>query len=157
MSIPRVAEDLTPEWLSDTLGREITGVRIEPVGVGVGLVGSLFRLHLEGEGEPNTIIAKLSARGPALSAEAWAACTWPLLAGMYSDTLGFQRADNEALSVQLFKYLLREHASGDLSRERKKCPVGGSMGKLASEKRMRALLARRWMPIGLKTPSVVPG
>jgi hypothetical protein len=61
MTIPRVADDLTPEWLTDVLGREITGVQIEPVGVGVGLVGSLFRLELEGEGEPQTMIAKLSA------------------------------------------------------------------------------------------------
>ena len=58
---PRVADDLTPEWLSDALGRDITGVQLEPVGVGVGLVGTLFRLPLEGDGEPATMIAKLSA------------------------------------------------------------------------------------------------
>ena len=33
----------------------------EPIGVGVGLVGQLFRLQLEGDGEPATIIAKLAA------------------------------------------------------------------------------------------------
>ena len=49
MTIPRVAEDLTPEWLSEVLGRSIAGVAIEPIGVGVGLVGSLFRLRLDGE------------------------------------------------------------------------------------------------------------
>lgn len=60
-TIPRVAEDLTAEWLSEVLGREITGVAVEPMGVGVGLVGSLFRLRLTGESGPATIVAKLSA------------------------------------------------------------------------------------------------
>lgn len=61
MTIPRVAEDLTPEWLSDALGRRITAVQSEPMGVGVGLVGTLFRLALTGDGEPSTMIAKLAA------------------------------------------------------------------------------------------------
>src|ERR671937_305319 len=61
MKIPRVAEDLTPEWLSDALGRRITSVRAEPMGVGVGLVGTLFRVTLAGDGEPSTMIAKLAA------------------------------------------------------------------------------------------------
>ncbi|MFM7225363.1 MAG: hypothetical protein ACKO1Y_08055 [Actinomycetota bacterium] len=61
MAIPRVAEDLTAGWLSEVLGREITEVTVEPIGVGVGLVGSLFRLRLVGGGAPTTMIAKLSA------------------------------------------------------------------------------------------------
>ncbi len=61
MTIPKKLDDLTPEWLSDALGRRITAVRGEPVGVGVGLVGTLFRLTLTGDGEPATMIAKLAA------------------------------------------------------------------------------------------------
>jgi hypothetical protein len=61
MTIPKKLDDLTPEWLSDALGRRITAVRAEPLGVGVGLVGTLFRLHLRGDGEPDTMIAKLAA------------------------------------------------------------------------------------------------
>jgi hypothetical protein len=61
MTIPRVADDLTPEWLSEALGRKVTGVKSEPIGVGVGLVGILFRLQLESDGEPASIIAKLAA------------------------------------------------------------------------------------------------
>ena len=38
MTIPKTADDLTPDWLSEALGRRITGVCVEPVGVGVGLV-----------------------------------------------------------------------------------------------------------------------
>ena len=61
MTIPVVADDLTPEWLSEAFGRKITAVTTEPVGVGVGLVGTLFRLQLDGDGEPTTMIAKLAA------------------------------------------------------------------------------------------------
>jgi hypothetical protein len=61
MTIPKLATDLTPEWLSEVLHRKITAVKTEPVGVGVGLVGTLFRLTLDGDGEPNTMIAKLAA------------------------------------------------------------------------------------------------
>jgi hypothetical protein len=59
--IPRLEADLTPEWLSEALGRNITSVKSEPIGVGVGLVGLLFRLDLEGDGEPARMIAKLAA------------------------------------------------------------------------------------------------
>jgi hypothetical protein len=61
MKIPTTVDEITPEWLSAALGRPIAGVRTEPVGVGVGLVGELHRLQLAGEGEPSTIIAKLAA------------------------------------------------------------------------------------------------
>jgi Phosphotransferase enzyme family len=61
MTIPKKLDDLTPEWLSDALGRKITAVRAEPVGVGVGLVGTLFRLTLTDGGAPLTMIAKLAA------------------------------------------------------------------------------------------------
>jgi hypothetical protein len=61
MTIPRTIDDITPEWLSDALGRSVTAVTKEPVGVGVGLVGQLFRLGMEGRGEPSTVIAKLAA------------------------------------------------------------------------------------------------
>src|SRR5215510_9292826 len=61
MSIPRVADDLTPEWFSEALGANVRAVQTEPVGVGVGLVGTLFRCMLDGDAEPATIIAKLSA------------------------------------------------------------------------------------------------
>ena len=59
--IPRLESDLTAAWLSDALDRNITAVKSEPMGVGVGLVGTLFRLDLEGEGEPTRLIAKLAA------------------------------------------------------------------------------------------------
>src|SRR5438046_9686007 len=61
MTIAKSADDLTADWLSEALGRRITGVQVEPIGVGVGLVGMLFRCTVTGEGEPTTVIAKLAA------------------------------------------------------------------------------------------------
>src|ERR1700712_539018 len=61
MTIPRTVDDITAEWLSDALGRSVTSVKTEPIGVGVGLVGQLHRLQMEGKGGPTTVIAKLAA------------------------------------------------------------------------------------------------
>ncbi len=61
MTIPRTIDDITPEWLSDALGRSVMNVKTEPIGVGVGLVGQLHRLQIDGDGGPATIIAKLAA------------------------------------------------------------------------------------------------
>jgi hypothetical protein len=60
-SIPRTAEDLTPAWCSEVLGRTITSVESTPLGVGVGLVGQLFRVELNGPGGSSAVIAKLAA------------------------------------------------------------------------------------------------
>jgi hypothetical protein len=61
MTIPRTVDDLTPEWCSEALGRTITTVAPTPLGVGVGLVGQLFRLELDGPDGPATVVAKLAA------------------------------------------------------------------------------------------------
>ena len=52
MTIPRTVDDLTPEWCSDALRRKIDGVVATPLGVGVGLVGQLYRLELDGPDRP---------------------------------------------------------------------------------------------------------
>ena len=61
MTIPRVLADLTPQWCSEALGRSITTLTSTPIGVGVGLVGQLARLELDGPDGPSTMIAKLAA------------------------------------------------------------------------------------------------
>ena len=60
-TIPRTVDDLTPEWCSAALDRKITSVAASPLGVGVGLVGQLFRLELTGPDGTETLIAKLAA------------------------------------------------------------------------------------------------
>jgi hypothetical protein len=61
MNVPATIADITPEWLSDALGQPVTAMTTEPIGVGVGLVGQLYRVRMEGGGEPSTVIAKLAA------------------------------------------------------------------------------------------------
>jgi hypothetical protein len=62
MTIPTTIDDVTPEWLGETLGRKVTAVTAEPIGVGVGLVGQLYRLQLtDGDTAPTTLVAKLAA------------------------------------------------------------------------------------------------
>ena len=61
MTIPRTVDDLTPEWCSEALGRTITPSPPTPLGVGVGLVGQLFQLELDGPDGPSTVVAKLAA------------------------------------------------------------------------------------------------
>jgi hypothetical protein len=61
MTIPHLVDDLTPEWCSDALRRKITGVVPSPLGVGVGLVGQVFRLELDGPAGRSRVIAKLAA------------------------------------------------------------------------------------------------
>jgi hypothetical protein len=58
--IPMALTDLTPEWLSGVMGSEVTGVEMDPVGEGVGIVGQLARLRLTGADDlPASIIAKM--------------------------------------------------------------------------------------------------
>ncbi len=61
MTIPRTVDDLTPQWLGDALGRSIDSVTPTPLGVGIGLVGQLFRLELDGPDGKATVVAKLAA------------------------------------------------------------------------------------------------
>lgn len=61
--IPRTVEDLTPAWLSDALEEDVTAVSSAPMGVGVGLVGQLYRLDVTTAKGPWSVIAKLAAAG----------------------------------------------------------------------------------------------
>src|SRR4029079_17182428 len=55
-------EDLTPAYLTGALGAAVIEVDVEPVGVGVGLIGQLYRIrptYASGASGPPTVIAKL--------------------------------------------------------------------------------------------------
>jgi hypothetical protein len=49
--------EITPEWLSGLLGREVTA--IEATSIGTGQVGATYRLKLQGKDVPSSIVAKL--------------------------------------------------------------------------------------------------
>ena len=65
--IPESAADITPEWLTSVLSVDVTDVRAENLGEGLGLLGEVARLHLKyapGANGPPTLIAK--CQSPAL-------------------------------------------------------------------------------------------
>ncbi len=65
--IPTSIDDVTAEWLTGALDRHETVIAVDakPLGVGVGLVGQLYRLALTWSdgGGPEVVIAKLAAAG----------------------------------------------------------------------------------------------
>jgi hypothetical protein len=63
--IPASIEEVTPEWLSAATGWSVTAVASEIIGVGIGVSSAVYRLHLQGEGVPATVVAKLPALDPA--------------------------------------------------------------------------------------------
>ncbi len=67
-TIPAAASDIDAAWLDDVLDvGEVTGVRAENLGAGLGLLGEVTRLHLEyaaGSSGPATLIAKTQSPAP---------------------------------------------------------------------------------------------
>lgn len=61
MDVPRNAGDVTTGFLSQALGFNVRSVQVEQIGVGVGMLGQLARLHLtyHGTEEPATAILNL--------------------------------------------------------------------------------------------------
>jgi aminoglycoside phosphotransferase (APT) family kinase protein len=57
-SFPRTPEDITTSWLSDAVGAPVSSFESEQIGIGVGLLGRLYRLQLTGDGVPSSVIAK---------------------------------------------------------------------------------------------------
>jgi hypothetical protein len=60
-TFPRLIDDVTPHWLAGVLGRPVTGIRVEPIGVGIGILGVLYRVHLEPTGSPASVVVKMSS------------------------------------------------------------------------------------------------
>ncbi|MBF6290525.1 phosphotransferase family protein [Nocardia farcinica] len=73
-----IAAQLTPEWLGRALGRPVRAARVEPVGTGQ--IGAVYRVHLDGVGVPERVLAKLPAADPGTRA---------MLAGPYRQEVAF--------------------------------------------------------------------
>lgn len=58
MSFPVGPEQVTEAWLSEALGGTVERFDLEQIGVGVGILGRLYRVTLAGEGVPPSVIAK---------------------------------------------------------------------------------------------------
>lgn len=49
---------VTAGWLSEILDADVRDCRLEQIGVGVGLLGRLYRVHLEGPDVPKSVVVK---------------------------------------------------------------------------------------------------
>jgi hypothetical protein len=61
-SFPTSPEELSPQWLTDKLGYQVTSFHIEALGEGGGLLGLVTRLHLDANEGPSTLIAKFPTK-----------------------------------------------------------------------------------------------
>ncbi|MCV7378924.1 phosphotransferase [Mycobacterium alsense] len=59
-AFPVDPSSVTAEWLSEVLRADVRECRLEQIGIGVGLLGRLYRAHLQGEsGVPQSVVVKL--------------------------------------------------------------------------------------------------
>ncbi len=60
VAIPSCIDDVTPEWLSDALGRTVSGLAAQRIAEDSGFSSLLYRVRLSGDpGLPQTVIVKL--------------------------------------------------------------------------------------------------
>lgn len=59
--IPAAIDDVTPAWLSEVTGWTVRAAKPEQIGIGIGVSSAVYRVALEGEGCPPTVILKLPA------------------------------------------------------------------------------------------------
>jgi hypothetical protein len=58
--IPSGPSSLTADWFSEVLDADVQACKVEQIAIGVGLLGRLFRVHLDGgPGVPETVVVKL--------------------------------------------------------------------------------------------------
>ena len=55
---PIPPEELTTDWLSTVLDCSVEAFSVKPLGEGVGILGLVTRVTLDGENCPKTLIAK---------------------------------------------------------------------------------------------------
>ena len=60
-SIPETIDDVTPAWLRDAAGLSCDTAEVTQIGVGIGVSSSLYRVALQGDGCPSSVIVKLPA------------------------------------------------------------------------------------------------
>ncbi len=109
MAFPRNPEDLGTDWLSEKVGAPVSTLESEQIGIGVGLLGRLFRLKLSGEGVPSSLVAKF----PTLDEGARMNVVEPLR--FYEKEVRFYQQDPATIPVATPKLYAAEFdpASGD--------------------------------------------
>ena len=111
MRLPSSPEDFTPEWLSQAVGTSVAAFELEQIGVGVGLLGRLFRITLTSDGGPSSIVAKL----PTLDDGARTHVAEPLR--FYEKEVRFYREMAADVPIAMLKVYFAEHdpSTGDFT------------------------------------------
>ena len=60
-SIPASIDDVTADWFRQATGLPVTSVDAELIGVGIGVSSAVYRLRLEGDGVPESVVMKMPA------------------------------------------------------------------------------------------------
>jgi hypothetical protein len=60
-AIPAVIDDVTAGWVSGVTGWDVRSLRAEHIGKGIGVSSAVYRLHLDGQGCPDTVVTKVPA------------------------------------------------------------------------------------------------
>ncbi|NDH91651.1 MAG: DUF1679 domain-containing protein [Actinobacteria bacterium] len=63
-AIPTSIDEVTAKWMSDATGWNVSSLRNEMIGVGVGVASAVYRSHLAGTGCPASVITKMPAVDP---------------------------------------------------------------------------------------------
>jgi thiamine kinase-like enzyme len=110
-AFPADPSQLSNEWLGNAVGGTVSGFDVEQIGIGVGLLGRLYRVTLQGEGVPATVIAKF----PTLDEGARMNVVEPLR--FYEKEVRFYSEAADEASISTPKAYFAEHdpASGDFA------------------------------------------
>jgi hypothetical protein len=60
-AIPSSIDEVTTSWLSEVMAAEVRSHTVEHIGKGIGVSSAVYRLHLDGDGCPDTVVAKVPA------------------------------------------------------------------------------------------------
>jgi hypothetical protein len=61
VGIPTTIDEVTPAWLAEATGLSVDGFDVEQIGQGIGVSSAVYRLRLQGDGCPGTVVVKLPA------------------------------------------------------------------------------------------------
>ena len=64
-AIPASIDDVTPDWLAEATGFGVTAASPTQIGVGIGVSSAVYRVALEGDECPASVVVKLPALDPA--------------------------------------------------------------------------------------------
>ncbi|MEX2293283.1 MAG: phosphotransferase [Acidimicrobiales bacterium] len=84
-TVPFAPEAITAAWLSESVDAKVRSFEMEQIGIGVGLLGRLYRIVLDADGGPESVVAKF----PTLDAGARSNVVEPL--NFYEKEVAFYR------------------------------------------------------------------